>query len=223
MNQKELGRVIKQKRLSLNFTMDFVAYNLGISRVTLSSIENGTANYGIDILFKLLKFLNLDLSIDTISIPNPKRKRAKKINSILNKKTNRFSILLIEQYASYSGKSGKEVYARLSKQGILEEIEKDYEDLHGMSIAYLNDYIDKMLGRKENDSKQPAKPLDHLLAKSILITNVVELIAKERTTTLKNIRDILYGSELINLIEDDETGLYGESPIYIASLFKSDK
>lgn len=223
MNQKELGKIIRKKRLSLNFTMDYVSYNLGISRITLSSIEKGTSNCGIETLFKLLSFLNLNLSIDTSSILTPRRKRAKKINSILNKKINRFSILLIEQYASYSGLSGKKVYAQLSKKGILEEIERDYEDLHGMSTAYLNDYLDKMLGRKENDSKQPAKPLDRLLAKSILITNVVELIAKERTTTLKNIRDILYGSELINLIEDDETGLYGESPIHVASLFKSNK
>ena len=149
MNQKELGKIIRKKRLSLNFTMDYVSYNLGISRATLSSIEKGTSNCGIETLFKLLSFLNLNLSIDTSSILTTRRKRAKKINSILNKKINRFSILLIEQYASYSGLSGKEVYAQLSKKGILEEIERDYEDLHGMSTAYLNDYLDKLLGKEK--------------------------------------------------------------------------
>ena len=58
--------------------------------------------------------------------------------------------------------------------------------------------------------------MEHLLAKTILITKVTEIIASERKLTLKTARDKLYNSNLIDLIEDDETGLYGESPLYVA-------
>lgn len=64
--------------------------------------------------------------------------------------------------------------------------------------------------------------MEHLLAKAILITKVTEIIASERKLTLKAARDKLYNSNLIDLIEDDETGLYGESPLYVASLVDFD-
>jgi len=64
--------------------------------------------------------------------------------------------------------------------------------------------------------------MEHLLAKTILITKVTEIIASERKLTLKAARDKLYNSNLIDLIEDDETGLYGESPLYVASLVDFD-
>lgn len=62
--------------------------------------------------------------------------------------------------------------------------------------------------------------MEHVLAKIILITKVSELIAKEYKLPLDEARNRLYQSEIIDLIEDDETGLYGESPLYIFSLYK---
>ena len=62
--------------------------------------------------------------------------------------------------------------------------------------------------------------MEHVLAKTILITRVSELIANEYKLPIDEARDKLYQSEIIDLIEDDETGLYGESPQYIFSLFK---
>lgn len=62
--------------------------------------------------------------------------------------------------------------------------------------------------------------MEHLLAKTILITKVTEIIASDYRLTLKTAREKLYSSKLIDLIEDDETGLYGESPLYVASLYE---
>lgn len=62
--------------------------------------------------------------------------------------------------------------------------------------------------------------MEHLLAKTILIVKVTELIAEKYRISLSEARDKLYSSDLINLIEDDETGLYGESPLYAFSLFE---
>ena len=65
--------------------------------------------------------------------------------------------------------------------------------------------------------------MEHLLAKILLITNVTELIAKKYSISLAEARDELYSSDIIGFIDDDETGLYGESPLYVFSLFEKEK
>lgn len=64
--------------------------------------------------------------------------------------------------------------------------------------------------------------MEHLLAKSIIIVKVTELIAEKYRISLSEARDKLYSSDLINLIEDDETGLYGESPLYAFSIYEEE-
>ena len=56
---------------------------------------------------------------------------------------NRFIIMCIEQYALHINKSSKESYVLLENNSILSELENYYEDLHGMSTEWLNDYFDK--------------------------------------------------------------------------------
>lgn len=63
----------------------------------------------------------------------------------------------------------------------------------------------------------------HELSKTILITKVSELIAEEYRISLSKAREMLYFSNVITLIEDDETGLYGESPLYVFSLFQKEQ
>lgn len=62
--------------------------------------------------------------------------------------------------------------------------------------------------------------MEHVLAKTILISKVIELIADKYKISIDDARNELYLSEVINLIDDDETGLYGESPLYVLSLFE---
>ena len=62
--------------------------------------------------------------------------------------------------------------------------------------------------------------MTHLLAKTLLISQVTELIAKYHHLPLFEARDNLYSSDIVNLIEDDETGLYGESALFIFSLYE---
>ena len=63
--------------------------------------------------------------------------------------------------------------------------------------------------------------MEHLLAKTILIRKVIELIAKYESISINEARDKLYSSDVINLLDDDETGLYGESPLYIYSIYEN--
>ena len=59
------------------------------------------------------------------------------------------------------------------------------------------------------------------LAKAILITKVTELISEKFFVPVDVARDLLFNSNVIDLIEDENTGLYGESPQYVYSLFES--
>ena len=63
--------------------------------------------------------------------------------------------------------------------------------------------------------------MEHVLAKTILISKVCELMATKYGLTIKEARDRLYLSPIIDLIDDDETGLYGQSPLYVLSLYES--
>lgn len=60
----------------------------------------------------------------------------------------------------------------------------------------------------------------HLLAKTILINQTVEIIAKEQKVSIKEAKLRLYKSKVIELLDDDETGLYGESAYFLFSLYE---
>ena len=149
-----------------------------------------------------------------------KRNRATRINTLQDKKINGFIIMCVEQYADSVNKSSGDIYRKMLNKGLIEDMMDDYEDLHGMSKEYLNDYISKRLCATEKPSNNES---EHQLAKMILITRISELIAKQHRLSLDEARNALYKSRIIDLIDDDEPGLYGESPLYIFSLFEQDK
>ena len=143
-NKIKIGEIIRSKRLQLNLRMDDIAKQVGITRSTLGSIENGSGNYTIDVLLKLLNVLNLSLDIGFSEIEG-NRNRATRINSTMDKKINRFVVMCIEQYASSTGSDSKSIYNQLVKRGIINEMIEDYEDMHGMSTIAINEYIDARL------------------------------------------------------------------------------
>ena len=64
--------------------------------------------------------------------------------------------------------------------------------------------------------------MGHVLSKTILISQTIELIAKKYKLTLGEARDRFYNSKVIELLEDDETGLYGESALFLLSLYEQE-
>ena len=62
--------------------------------------------------------------------------------------------------------------------------------------------------------------MEHTIVKTILITGVCELVSEKYKITLAEARDRVYLSGVVKLIEDDETGLYGESALYIFSIYE---
>ena len=143
-NKFEIGERIKSKRLLLNLRMDDVAKEVGITRSTLWSIENGKGNYTIDVLLRLLSLLNMSIDIDEQE--QRIRRRATRVNSALDKKINRFIVMCIEQYAASINQGSGDIYIKLNEAGIIDELKDDYEDMHGMSTYSLNEYISKRLG-----------------------------------------------------------------------------
>ena len=63
--------------------------------------------------------------------------------------------------------------------------------------------------------------MKHILSKTILISQTIELIAKKYKINLDDARNRFYESDVIALLDDDETGLYGESALYLLSLYDS--
>jgi hypothetical protein len=56
-----------------------------------------------------------------------------------------FITFCLELYAEHKNMSSPEVYQLFNKTGILELLKTDYEDLHGMSSEYLNQFFDEYL------------------------------------------------------------------------------
>ena len=55
-NKREIGKNIKNRRLSLNLRMDDVAKEAGITRSTLSAIENGSGNPSLETIMEILRY-----------------------------------------------------------------------------------------------------------------------------------------------------------------------
>ncbi len=60
--------------------------------------------------------------------------------------------------------------------------------------------------------------MGHVLSKTILISQTIELIAKKYNLAIEAATNRFYDSDVIRMLDDDETGLYGESALYLFSL-----
>jgi len=84
-NTMPLGEFIRTKRLTLNLTMDKVAKEAGITRATLSALENGSTKCSLANLYKVLNILGIDLKVETNCSKGVKRLRATRTITALEK------------------------------------------------------------------------------------------------------------------------------------------
>lgn len=56
-----------------------------------------------------------------------------------------FKAFCIEHYAGHIQRPSNEVYGIFVREGLLELLESDYEDLHGMGMEYLMQFFDEYL------------------------------------------------------------------------------
>lgn len=59
-----------------------------------------------------------------------------------------FKTFCIEYYAEHIGEPSEKVYELFKREKILEMLDEDYEDLHGMGMEYLMKFFDEYLGGK---------------------------------------------------------------------------
>lgn len=64
------------------------------------------------------------------------------------------------------------------------------------------------------------EPLPHDISKTIIAYQTIELIAENYKSGIQDARDKFYNSEVVDLLDDDETGLYGQSALYLLSLYE---
>lgn len=145
MNSVDIGKAIKDKRLSLNMRMDDLASKAGITRQTISSIENGANSYSFSSLLKVLDALGISISINSNESKKPSRQRATRTNTKLDKQINRFVVMCIEEYAEYIDKPSYTIYPEMKQKGLIDWLREDYEYMHGMSTLYINAYINDYL------------------------------------------------------------------------------
>jgi len=60
-----------------------------------------------------------------------------------------FVSFCIEYYAEHIEKSSDEVYNLFKKSGLIDLLNEDYEDLHGMGFEYLMQFIDEYFEGEE--------------------------------------------------------------------------
>jgi hypothetical protein len=62
----------------------------------------------------------------------------------------------------------------------------------------------------------------HGLIKAMIIPEIVHLIAEKYSASEEKALDMFYTSATAVSLDDDETGLYGQSPLYIFSVFNDE-
>jgi hypothetical protein len=62
----------------------------------------------------------------------------------------------------------------------------------------------------------------HKLVKAMIIAEVVKLIAEKNSLSQDEALDLFYKSKTAINLCDDETGLYGQSALYIFSVFEDE-
>ena len=56
-----------------------------------------------------------------------------------------FKAFCIEYYAKHIGRPSNEVYALFNREGLISLLDSDYEDLHGMGMEAVMQFIDDYL------------------------------------------------------------------------------
>jgi len=129
-----------------------------------------------------------------------------------------FITFCIEFYSNHIEKTSDEVYKLFEEEGLLKLLDTDYEDLHGMWMEYLMTFFDEYLkGGRNNDSVSC-----HYLIRATIIPEIVKIIMNNYLVDEKEALHIVYTSKTGELLSDDRSGLYGQSPLYIYSLIKEE-
>ena len=64
--------------------------------------------------------------------------------------------------------------------------------------------------------------MSHALGRALLVPEIVKMISNEQNISEMEAMDMFYTSATGASFADDETGLYGQSPLFIFGLFREE-
>ena len=131
-----------------------------------------------------------------------------------------FKTFCIEFYSKHIQKPGPEVYELFRTSGLLDMLETDYEDLHGMGMEALMQFFDEYLAKELKEIQLSAFPIiEHNLVRATVTPEIIRLISKYYQIGENEALQRFYQSKTAENYADEETGLYGQSALHIVGLF----
>ncbi len=64
--------------------------------------------------------------------------------------------------------------------------------------------------------------MSHAMIRALILPDILRLISEDRNITEMEAMDLFYKSATGASFADNETGLYGQSPLYVFRLFKEE-
>ena len=85
-----------------------------------------------------------------------------------------FKTFCIEFYSKHIQKPGPEVYELFRTSGLLDMLETDYEDLHGMGMEALMQFFDEYLAKELKEIQLSAFPIiEHNLVRATVTPEII--------------------------------------------------
>lgn len=128
-----------------------------------------------------------------------------------------FICFCVEHYADHVHRPSNEVYQLFKQEGLLDLLRSDYEDLHGMGLEYMMQFCDEYL--KGKSACEICLPVGHATVRAMILPDITHLLMKNYGWTEEEALDRFYLSATGANYADDDTGLYGQSALYVSGLF----
>ncbi len=118
------------------------------------------------------------------------------------------------------------MFRLFEREGVLDLLEREYEDLHGMGMEYMMQFLDEYLGERVEKCciagsgiDNAGEGMEHYLIRATIIPGIVERIQEYYHMTEREALRAFYHSATGASLADDETGLYGQSELFLFGLF----
>ena len=130
-----------------------------------------------------------------------------------------FQTFCIEFYSKHIQKPSPEVYALFARNGLLDMLKTDYDDLHGMGMEALMQFFDEYLAKElSSPETMNAETIEHCQVRSINVSEIIKILCRYYDISEDEALKRFYESATGANYADDETGLYGQSALHIAGL-----
>ena len=112
------------------------------------------------------------------------------------------------------------MYQLFKREGLLDLLRSDYADLHGMGQEYMMQFCDEYLNGQS--ACETYLPDGHATVRAMILPDIIHLLMKKYGWAEEEALNRFYLSATGASFADDDTGLYGQSALYVSSLFEEE-